>query len=78
MNGWKITAIVLMITQMISILLFVLLISMGSSMINAELKCSEEVCYNIDNAMYYDFNDDTFLCQCMDNNDNVIYQELIE
>jgi len=78
MDKYKIATIVLGITQVLSVLFFVYALSIGGEMIELELKCAEDTCFNVEGADYYLFDDYSYLCQCIDSEDNIIYQEVLE
>ena len=74
MNVWKITTIVLILTNIITILLFVWLMSWGLEITENETECSINICKNYE-TFYYD--EISKICYCY--NDKVLkYQEFIK
>ncbi len=54
MNKWKVTAIIFIILFALSCLFIVWAWSVGTTEINNETKCSNEICFNYDAFQYYD------------------------
>ena len=77
-QGWKIFAIILIVTNVLTLLLIISAASLGVEMIENELECSDEICFNMENAAMYFYDDMDNICQCMDYEGTVIYQEVME
>lgn len=78
MNKYKVSTIILSITQVLTIVIFLYLFILGNSIIEKETICSSEVCFNNIYSKYYIFNDTNSLCQCIDDEDYIVHQEVIQ
>jgi hypothetical protein len=61
MTNWKTLAIVFIILFVVTLTIFIVLLSMGMQTIEYEDKCSYEVCYDAD-AYYYDYVNNKCYC----------------
>ena len=76
-TGWKVLSIVLIVSQILSLIFVSMLFIIGNNMIENELKCSEDVCFNVEGVDFYNFDEYNNLCQCIDNDNNILHQEII-
>lgn len=75
-DTWKIIAIIFMILFILETLFLFYAFNLGVEIETNDLKCSDEICYNLD-ATSYLYEDTYSLCQCYKNGE-IIYQEVIK
>jgi hypothetical protein len=74
-NGWKITAIFVIVLLVIETIAFIGLFILGVSIARNESKCNSEICAGNYTAYYFD--DETNVCYCYTNNE-ITKQEVIQ
>ena len=75
LNGWKITAIIFIVLFIAETVFIISAYNVGTESINNKLKCSNEICFNIEaDAFIYD--SDTKTCSCYEGND-IVKQEVL-
>ena len=73
-NGWKITAIIFICLFVLETAGFAFIIKIGTDVINNESKCSTDICYNIEGADSFIYEDP--ICYCYKNGE-IIYQKYL-
>jgi hypothetical protein len=76
-NGWKVTAIILLILVALETSLIVWAYNAGTDAINKEYECSNDVCFNQDSSSYT-YDDSTKTCYCYDDLGEVSYQKVLK
>jgi regulatory protein YycI of two-component signal transduction system YycFG len=76
-NKWKTTAIVFIILFILETVFLAYCFNVGNETINNDVKCSNEICYNLDSNSYT-YDSYNSLCKCYDSKSEVIHQEYIK
>ena len=75
-NGWKVTAIVCILLLIAETSLIVWAYNYGTESIDNKIKCSNEICFNIDSSAFI-YDEYTNTCECYQG-EEVIHREIIE
>ena len=72
-NGWKVTAIILIVIVLLETSFIVYAYNIGTKEIDGRLKCSNVICYNMGSES---FTYEQGICNCW-KGDKIIYKEII-
>ena len=72
-NGWKVATIILILTNVLTILFLGWAWSYGTELINNENECGVNICRDYDSYYYDDYDN---ICYCYKNQE-IVYQEFI-
>lgn len=75
-NGWKVTAIIFIVLFGISAIYISFMYDIGTTSLNNELQCSNEICYNRD-ASSFKYEPIEKICQCYDG-EKMFYMEYMK
>ena len=77
-SHWKTIAIIFIVLFVLETLFFILVLSVGKSMVNNENECSINICGEVENATSYQYDDYEQMCYCVDANGEVVKQQFIK
>jgi len=77
-NHWKTIAIIFIILFILETILFIWLLSVGTSMVNKEAECSINICGEIGDAVSYYYDDYEQICSCLDADGETVKQQFIK
>lgn len=75
-NGWKVTAIIFILLFVVETLFLCYAFNLGTSVENNRVKCSNDICFNL-KASSFTFDEYSNTCICRDENNKIIYQEVM-
>ena len=76
-NGWKVTAWIFIILFVAETALICYAYNLGTDTQENRLKCSNEICFNI-KAASFNYDEYSNTCSCNNENEEVIYQEIMK